>query len=93
MGVAHSFEIILVGSDGTEIKKPEAGIIRLWKKELRAGLVTHEVAHIACAIYDQDWAPQHGGTKDCIENEEVFCDILGSLTGRLVDAMARRECC
>lgn len=84
-GVTHAFQILTIGSDGQVASQSEsAALIRLWRQRLGTGVVTHEAAHAAAAIYEQDWLPEHGHIHDNIDNEEVHCYLIGDLASRIV---------
>jgi len=78
LGVAHRW-------NGT--KRTSAGIIRLWRGALGAGLIAHEVTHLAIGIY------QHDCNKDLfeIENEEILCHLIGELNAKLCAALWKRK--
>ncbi|MFE2710607.1 hypothetical protein ACFXKI_01100 [Streptomyces mirabilis] len=84
-GVTHAFQVMAIGSDGELQGSSEAAaIIRFWRQRLGTGVVTHEVAHAAAAIYEQDWLPGHGAIHDGIDNEEIYCYLIGDLASRIV---------
>lgn len=84
-GVTHTFQVMTIGPDGAVEAQPEgAALIRLWRQRLGTGVVTHEVAHAAAAIYEQDWLPAHGPIHDNLANEETFCYLIGDLASRIV---------
>lgn len=78
LGVAHR-------RNGT--KRTSAGIIRLWRGALGAGLIAHEVTHLALGIY------QHDCNKSLhkIENEEILCYLIGELNAKLCAALWKRK--
>lgn len=84
-GVTHAFQVMTIGPEGEVTNQSElAAIVRLWRQRLGTGVVTHEAAHAAAAIYEQDWLPEHGAMHDGIDNEEVYCYLLGDLASRIV---------
>jgi hypothetical protein len=90
-GVTHSFERLLVTSEG-ELESPEnstAAHIRLHKDALATVVVTHEVAHAALAIYNQDVLRRDGPVHQDMENEEIICYLIGDLSARVVDRLYR----
>lgn len=84
-GVTHAYQTITIGSDGSvEATSESAALIRFWRQRLGTGVVTHEAAHAAAAIYEQDWLPERGTIHDCLDNEETYCYLIGDLTSRIV---------
>lgn len=84
-GVTHAFQSMTIGPDGEVTAQSEAAaLIRLWRQRLGTGVVTHEVAHAAAAIYEQDRLPERGSIHDSLVNEEVLCYLIGDLASRIV---------
>ncbi len=84
-GITHAFQTLSIGPDGEVTDQGQAAaLIRLWRQRLGTGVVTHEAAHAAAAIYEQDWLAEHGSIHDGIDNEEVYCYLLGDLASRIV---------
>lgn len=84
-GITHAFQAMTIGAGGEITDRSEsAALIRLWRRRLGTGVVTHEVAHAAAAIYEQDWLPEHGPVHDSLANEEVLCYLVGDLASRIV---------
>jgi hypothetical protein len=79
----------LIGKDW--VKLPDAGVIRLSQGALTTGVITHEAAHMASNIYDQDWREEHGDPWDDIENEEILAYLVGDLTSKLVNGLYRHH--
>jgi len=89
-GVTHAFQVMTIGPDGEVQSSSEAAaLIRFWRQRLGTGVVTHEVAHAAAAIYEQDWLPNHGPIHEGLANEEVFCYLVGDLASRIVKQLYR----
>lgn len=84
-GITHAFQTMTIGPDGEVQSTAEAAaLIRFWRQRLGTGVVTHEVAHAASAIYEQDWLPDHGPIHETMDNEEVYCYLIGDLASRIV---------
>lgn len=89
-GITHAFQMMSIGPDGeVESASEAAALVRLWRHRLGTGVVTHEVGHAAAAIYEQDWLPEHGPIHDSLNNEEVFCYLIGDLASRIVKQLYR----
>jgi hypothetical protein len=87
-GVTHTFQTLIVDPGGGVAAESEAvALIRLWRQRLGTGVVTHEVAHAATAIYEQDCLPSKGSIHDNISNEETFCYLVGDLASRIVSRL------
>lgn len=82
--VAHSFEKIRIDENGSEVLLPDAGIIRLQKRNLGSEVVTHEVTHLAWNIYRTDCEEKLGSPSKDIENEEILCYLVGDLARKVV---------
>jgi hypothetical protein len=77
---------------GTMTKDPPAGLIRLWAGALAAGVVMHEILHIAIDIYEDDCFKRLGFPgQENIKAQEVLCYIAASLTGKLVDRLYKYD--
>ncbi|HEX5566004.1 MAG TPA: hypothetical protein VFY14_03525 [Streptomyces sp.] len=76
LGVCHAY-----ADDGAG---PSAALIRLWRQRLGTSVIVHEITHAAAGIYRLDWLPEHGPMHDDLENEEIFCYLVGDLTSRVV---------
>jgi hypothetical protein len=87
-GVTHTVQVCYF-DDAGEIERvgEAAALIRLHREAVGTSVVTHEVAHAASAIYRQDCQPDRGPVHDCMDNEEVFCYLVGDLTRRVVDRL------
>lgn len=83
IGLAQKFEWLKVLDDGSELVYPLVGYVRLWQERLGAGIVAHEVTHMANHIYDIDWREKHGATTDNIENEEILCHLVSDLVKKV----------
>lgn len=89
-GVTHAFQRMTIGAEGQVVEQSEAAaIVRLWRRRLGTGVVTHEVTHAATAIYEQDWLPDHGPVHDNLANEEVLCYLVGDLASRIIRSLYR----
>ena len=90
LGVTHSFQSVLIDGDGLELRQgPTAAHIRLWRGRLGTSVVTHEVCHAVSGIYQQDCLEELGSVHENMDNEEVFCYLLGDLSARIVDRLYR----
>lgn len=87
VGLAQTFELVRYKPNDEEEKRPAVGYIRLSKSHVGSGVIVHEVAHVANAIYRQDVEPQRGPSTETIENEEIFCHIIGDLTSRIINKL------
>ena len=63
-------------ADGSEVAYPGAGVVRLVKDEMGAAVLSHEMVHMALAIYREDFGET---ALDSMENEEVLCHIVSDL--------------
>lgn len=90
-GITHSSWSIFFGPDGEEASKDFAAAahIRLHRGALGTGVVTHEVAHAALAIYRQDCLEERGSVHDDMDQEEVVCYLIGDLSARIVNCLYR----
>lgn len=91
-GVTHSFSRFHVMPDGSiGWSGPSASHIRLWRGALGSSVVTHEAAHAAMGIYGQDCLEKDGPVHDSMDNEEIFCYLLGDLSRAIVDRLYHYE--
>lgn len=70
---------------------PAAGIIRYTKGRLGSGVISHEAAHMACSIYDNDWREKHGDPFDDMDNQEVLAYLVGDITSKIVNKLYEKE--
>lgn len=75
----------------TWIKGDAAGVIRLTRKYLRTGVISHEAAHMAINIYDQDYREEHGDPYNDIENQEILAYLVGDITSRIVNKLYEKQ--
>lgn len=93
-GVTHSFQRILIDSEGEE-QAPGASTaahIRLHRAALGTSVVTHEVAHAALAVYDQDCLKEMGPVHQDMKQEEILCYLVGDLSARIVNRLYAYGC-
>jgi hypothetical protein len=72
--------VMQVAKDGSEIHEAMCGVVRVVSGHVNTEVVSHEMVHMASAIYREDVEPVKGGVFDSMENEEVLCYIAGDLT-------------
>ena len=76
LAVSQPRETLRVGADGTETLFRGAGTIRLWRGDMGAAILAHEMTHMALAIYRQDMKRAPLGN---MKNEETLCHIVSDL--------------
>jgi hypothetical protein len=87
-GVTHSFDSVMFNEQGEVERQGEAAaLIRLWRQRLGTSVVTHEVCHAASGIYRSDCHDEHGPVHDDMDNEEIYCYLVGDLTARIVNRL------
>lgn len=82
-GVTHIHDVVYIGPDRTETRRPMAAHIRLYDGALSTNVVTHEATHAAMAIYNQDCldeAPVH----ENMDREEILAYLVGDLSAAMV---------
>lgn len=83
-GVTHSVDVRYIGADGSETRNPTAAHIRMYDGALGTSVVTHEVAHAALTIYNQDCLDD-GPVHEDMSREEILCYLIGDLAARIVN--------
>lgn len=85
-GLCQTFERVRTSDAGRVTHRyPDAGYIRLCRKYLRSGIISHEATHMAVAIYRQDIGklmPETGTQKN-----EDLCYLVGDITAKIVDKL------
>lgn len=76
LGVSQPRWTVRVADDGSEETVRGSGIIRLWKEQMGAAVLAHECAHMALAIYREDFGK---ASLRNMKNEEVLCHIVSDL--------------
>lgn len=83
-GVTHIHDVRFYGPRGEETRSPLAAHIRVYDGALGTGVVTHEIAHAAMAIFNQDCL-EDGAVHEGMEREEILCYLIGDLASRIVN--------
>lgn len=83
-GVTHIHDVRFYGPGGEETRSPVAAHIRVYDGALGTGVVTHEIAHAALAIFNQDCL-EDGAVHEGMEREEILCYLIGDLSSRIVN--------
>lgn len=86
LGICQSFHKGRVGNNGRMYEDPDSGFIRLHKDNLSAGIVAHEVTHMAAAIFEQDCL-RNGDPFDNMKQQEILCNLIGHLLSRINDKL------
>lgn len=63
-------------ADGSEVAYPGAGVVRLVRGEMGAAVLSHEMVHMALAIYREDSGK---ASLRNMKNEEMLCHIVSDL--------------
>ena len=63
-------------ADGSEVAYPGAGVVRLVRGQMWADVVSHEMVHMALAIYRED---SGRASLRNMKNEETLCHIVSDL--------------
>lgn len=89
VGLCQSFTLEkLVNNEW--VPTPAAGFLRFSTEALTSGIISHEAAHMASNIYEQDWLPKHGPPWENIANEEVLAYLVGDITSKVVRQLYKR---
>lgn len=75
-------------SPGGQVRRlPAVGYMRLCRKAVGVGTISHEAAHIAVAIYRHDVAK----TIPDMKREERLCYLVGDITQKIVAGLYRHK--
>lgn len=77
--------------NGEWVLTEAAGVIRLTRENLKTGVISHEAAHMAVNIYDQDWRQEHGDPYDDIDNQEILAYLVGDITSKIVNKLYEKN--
>lgn len=68
------------------VEKPDVGIVRVCKANVGAGIMSHEMTHLAAQIYRRRYGDLNLGSE-CDEHEELFAKIVGDLMFNVTNLM------
>ena len=82
-GLVQSCQMLRVYKSGRVRRLPSAGHMRFYRDQLGTGIIAHETAHMAVAIYEEDI----GKTIPDMKREEKLCYLVGDIAQRIVDKL------